>query len=87
MRAILGCIGTAFTAGICTTLLQARRFRCLLTRANGKFSLDCETLKKWLQKCQDDSETANYINANTKDVRTTFPRHIIDVRILLVSIM
>ncbi|XP_065830017.1 potential E3 ubiquitin-protein ligase ariadne-2-like [Oscarella lobularis] len=28
---------------------------------------DCETLKKWLQKCQDDSETANYINANTKD--------------------
>jgi ariadne-2 len=29
---------------------------------------DCETIKKWLTKCADDSETANYISANTKDV-------------------
>ncbi|CAK8687789.1 unnamed protein product [Clavelina lepadiformis] len=28
---------------------------------------DCETIKKWLVKCADDSETANYISANTKD--------------------
>lgn len=28
----------------------------------------CETIKKWLVKCQDDSESANYITANTKDV-------------------
>lgn len=28
---------------------------------------DCETMKKWLVKCADDSETANYITANTKD--------------------
>jgi len=28
---------------------------------------DCETIKKWLTKCADDSETANYISANTKD--------------------
>ncbi|KAF0296934.1 putative E3 ubiquitin-protein ligase ariadne-2 [Amphibalanus amphitrite] len=28
---------------------------------------DCETVKKWLTKCADDSETANYISANTKD--------------------
>ncbi|KAI6180250.1 RBR-type E3 ubiquitin transferase [Aphelenchoides besseyi] len=27
----------------------------------------CETIKKWLIKCADDSETANYISANTKD--------------------
>ena len=29
---------------------------------------DCETIKKWLMKCADDSETANYISAHTKDV-------------------
>ncbi|ESO83650.1 hypothetical protein LOTGIDRAFT_133000 [Lottia gigantea] len=28
---------------------------------------DCDTIKKWLMKCADDSETANYISANTKD--------------------
>ncbi|XP_071509572.1 E3 ubiquitin-protein ligase ARIH2-like [Diadema antillarum] len=27
----------------------------------------CETIKKWLTKCADDSETANYISAHTKD--------------------
>ena len=30
---------------------------------------DCETIKRWLTKCADDSETANYISAHTKDVR------------------
>lgn len=29
---------------------------------------DCSTIKKWLTKCADDSETANYISAHTKDV-------------------
>lgn len=28
---------------------------------------ECEVFKKWLVKCHDDSETANYILANTKD--------------------
>ncbi|KAK3103964.1 hypothetical protein FSP39_023303 [Pinctada imbricata] len=28
---------------------------------------DCVTIKKWLTKCADDSETANYISAHTKD--------------------
>jgi ariadne-2 len=28
---------------------------------------DCESFKSWLIKCQDDSETANYIASNTKD--------------------
>uniref|UniRef100_A0A915EVN2 RBR-type E3 ubiquitin transferase n=1 Tax=Ditylenchus dipsaci TaxID=166011 RepID=A0A915EVN2_9BILA len=27
----------------------------------------CEVIKKWLTKCADDSETANYISAHTKD--------------------
>lgn len=29
---------------------------------------DCETMRNWLTKCQDDSETAHYIAVNTKDV-------------------
>uniref|UniRef100_A0A8D3AE93 RBR-type E3 ubiquitin transferase n=1 Tax=Scophthalmus maximus TaxID=52904 RepID=A0A8D3AE93_SCOMX len=28
---------------------------------------DCATIRKWLIKCADDSETANYISAHTKD--------------------
>lgn len=28
---------------------------------------DCDTIKKWFTKCADDSETANYISAHTKD--------------------
>lgn len=28
---------------------------------------DCATIKRWLTKCSDDSETANYICANTKN--------------------
>ncbi|XP_022184559.2 potential E3 ubiquitin-protein ligase ariadne-2 [Nilaparvata lugens] len=28
---------------------------------------DCNTIRKWLTKCADDSETANYISAHTKD--------------------
>lgn len=31
---------------------------------------DCATIRKWLTKCADDSETANYISAHTKDVRS-----------------
>ena len=29
--------------------------------------LDCDMLKKWIKKCNDDSETANWIGANTKE--------------------
>ncbi|XP_028139818.1 potential E3 ubiquitin-protein ligase ariadne-2 [Diabrotica virgifera virgifera] len=28
---------------------------------------ECQVIKKWLTKCADDSETANYISAHTKD--------------------
>lgn len=28
---------------------------------------DCPVIRKWLTKCADDSETANYISAHTKD--------------------
>lgn len=36
---------------------------------------DCATIRKWLTKCADDSETANYISAHTKDVRTSACKH------------
>ena len=29
--------------------------------------VQCSTIKSWIQKCEDDSETANYLAANTKD--------------------
>uniref|UniRef100_A0A914H3W7 RBR-type E3 ubiquitin transferase n=1 Tax=Globodera rostochiensis TaxID=31243 RepID=A0A914H3W7_GLORO len=29
--------------------------------------IGCEKLKTWLKKCSDDSETSNWLNANTKD--------------------
>lgn len=29
---------------------------------------ECDVIKRWLTKCEDDSETANYISAHTKDV-------------------
>lgn len=37
---------------------------------------DCYTIKKWLTKCEDDSETANYITANTKDVSIIQDTHL-----------
>ncbi|KAK2509610.1 hypothetical protein MC885_002710 [Smutsia gigantea] len=54
---------------------RARRVQC--SRCNEVFCFkcrqmyhaptDCITIRKWLTKCADDSETANYISAHTKD--------------------
>nr|XP_020651075.1 E3 ubiquitin-protein ligase ARIH2 [Pogona vitticeps] len=54
---------------------KARRVQC--NRCNEVFCFkcrqmyhaptDCATIRKWLTKCADDSETANYISAHTKD--------------------
>ncbi|KAM4654563.1 E3 ubiquitin-protein ligase ARIH2 isoform 2-T4 [Amazona ochrocephala] len=54
---------------------KARRVQC--SRCNEVFCFkcrqmyhaptDCATIRKWLTKCADDSETANYISAHTKD--------------------
>ncbi|GLG98786.1 Potential E3 ubiquitin-protein ligase ariadne-1, partial [Gryllus bimaculatus] len=54
---------------------QAKRVICNVCRAIFCFRCgtdyhaptDCSTIKKWLTKCADDSETANYISAHTKD--------------------
>ncbi|XP_019633325.1 PREDICTED: E3 ubiquitin-protein ligase ARIH2-like isoform X1 [Branchiostoma belcheri] len=39
-------------------------FRCL---KDYHVPADCPTIESWLRKCADDSETANYISAHTKD--------------------
>lgn len=54
---------------------QAKRATCKYCKATFCFRCgcdyhaptDCETIRKWLTKCADDSETANYISAHTKD--------------------
>lgn len=40
---------------------------CFSCGQNWHEPLNCRHLKKWIKKCQDDSETMNWINANTKD--------------------
>lgn len=51
---------------ICNTCKSVFCFRCGM---DYHAPTDCNTIKKWLTKCADDSETANYISAHTKDVR------------------
>lgn len=54
---------------------QAKRVNCTTCKCSFCFKCgshyhaptDCETIKRWLTKCADDSETANYISAHTKD--------------------
>ena len=31
------------------------------------FTCRCHLIKKWIKKCDDDSETSNWISANTKE--------------------
>lgn len=40
---------------------------CLNCGNNDHLPAPCNILKKWIQKCSDDSETANWISVNTKD--------------------
>jgi len=54
---------------------KAKRVQCKLCFTSFCFQCgndyhaptDCDTIKRWLTKCADDSETANYISAHTKD--------------------
>lgn len=48
----------------CTSCTTCCCFRCQL---DYHAPTDCATIRKWMTKCADDSETANYISANTKD--------------------
>ncbi|XP_039955283.1 potential E3 ubiquitin-protein ligase ariadne-2 [Bactrocera neohumeralis] len=49
---------------ICTSCHTSFCFKCGM---DYHAPTDCVVIKKWLTKCADDSETANYISANTKD--------------------
>jgi len=49
---------------LCTSCKSSFCFKCA---GNYHAPTDCETIKRWLTKCADDSETANYISAHTKD--------------------
>lgn len=49
---------------ICKACNSSFCFRC---SAEYHAPTDCAVIRKWLVKCADDSETANYISANTKD--------------------
>ncbi|CAL2034270.1 unnamed protein product [Caenorhabditis brenneri] len=45
---------------------------CFSCCQNWHAPADCALLKKWLKKCMDDSETCNWINANTKECPKCF---------------
>lgn len=49
---------------VCTSCKSAFCFNC---GSEYHAPTACETIKRWLTKCADDSETANYISAHTKD--------------------
>jgi len=40
---------------------------CFSCAQNWHSPVSCKLLKKWIKKCQDDSETANWMSSNTKD--------------------
>ena len=39
---------------------------CFGCGAEAHEPIRCDMLKRWAKKCQDDSETSNWLNANTK---------------------
>ncbi|CAH0561922.1 unnamed protein product [Brassicogethes aeneus] len=49
------------------TCSQCKSIFCFRCGMNYHAPTDCLVIKKWLTKCADDSETANYISAHTKD--------------------
>jgi len=50
-----------------TVCVHCKARFCFKCGNNYHAPTDCETIRRWLTKCADDSETANYISANTKD--------------------
>ncbi|KAI6182498.1 RBR-type E3 ubiquitin transferase [Aphelenchoides bicaudatus] len=46
---------------------KCRMVFCFMCSQEWHQPVDCVMLKKWLKKCNDDSETSNWLNANTKD--------------------
>ncbi|CAG9817003.1 unnamed protein product [Phaedon cochleariae] len=50
-----------------TTCSQCKTIFCFRCGCDYHAPTECQVIKKWLTKCADDSETANYISAHTKD--------------------
>ncbi len=69
------CIGPDCSVIIQAKEVKAKRVICSKCRSSYCFKCgsdyhaptDCKTIKLWLTKCADDSETANYISSHTKD--------------------
>lgn len=40
---------------------------CFACSENWHDPVRCHLIKKWIKKCDDDSETSNWISANTKE--------------------
>ncbi|TKR77213.1 hypothetical protein L596_018226 [Steinernema carpocapsae] len=49
------------------TCTKCKTTFCFLCGADYHVPINCEMLKKWIKKCNDDSETAHYLSANTKN--------------------
>jgi ariadne-1 len=50
-----------------TVQCDCGHFFCFGCSLNDHQPAPCSLVKKWLKKCEDDSETANWISANTKE--------------------
>jgi len=50
-----------------TVHCQCSHYFCFGCSLNDHQPAPCALVKKWLKKCEDDSETANWISANTKE--------------------
>ncbi|CAO4373382.1 unnamed protein product [Caenorhabditis nigoni] len=49
------------------TCLACHTSSCVRCGADYHAPTSCDTIRQWMTKCADDSETANYISAHTKD--------------------
>lgn len=73
-RLLRWCPSTGCTYAIKVLYADARPAKCKCGHdfcfecgENWHDPVQCDLLKKWMQKCSDDSETSNWIAANTKD--------------------
>ncbi|CAF3725240.1 unnamed protein product [Rotaria sp. Silwood1] len=55
------------SSGVTTVTCTCHTSFCFQCGDDGHESIKCEWLRRWHKKCQDDSETSNWIAANTKD--------------------
>ncbi|CAF4912999.1 unnamed protein product [Rotaria sp. Silwood1] len=55
------------SSGVTTVTCTCHTSFCFQCGDDGHEPIKCEWLRRWHKKCQDDSETSNWIAANTKD--------------------